>query len=200
MRRFTREPAPDYLTERCQGWNDRWQERRSENPKAQFQWPQVDGTPLNQLLIGSDDAPGPLKRQTDAHCSYCDQFPISPPGTETIDHFKPKSRFPGEAFSWENLYFACNHCQVRGEEWDEKLLRPDAAEFEFSRYFIWDYTNGELLPNPSATAGDQARAAYTIECFRLNIRHPRWRIRQQQLRAGQPSMDIGQFAYRSFIE
>lgn len=200
MRKFVREPAPDYLTLGCERWNERWQERRGQSPKAQFHWPRVDGTPLNQLLIGADNAPGPLKRQTDAHCSYCDQFPISPPGTETIDHFKPKSRFPGEAFSWENLYFACNHCQGRGEAWDEKLIRPDDAGFEFSRYFIWDYTNGELLPNPAATADDQARAACTIESFRLNIRHPGLRIREQQHRAAMPSMEPVQFAYRSFIE
>lgn len=200
MRQFSREAVPDFLKERCKGWNDRWQERRSENTKAQFQWPQVDGTPLNQLLIGSDAAPGPLKRQTDAHCSYCDQFPISPPGTETIDHFKPKSRFPGEAFSWENLYFACNRCQLRGDIWDEKLLRPDAEDFEFARYFIWDYTNGELLPNPAASLLDQDRAAFTIASFRLNELHPRCRMREQRRRASMLSTELADFAYRSFIE
>lgn len=138
MRRFQREAAPDILRARSSEWNQRWLERQTASPKAQFQWPKIDKTPLNHLLIGTDTDPGPLKRQTDAHCSYCDQFPVSPPGTETIDHFKPKSRFPGEAYSWENLYFACNCCQLRGDTWDEKLLRPDAEDFVFSRYFIWD--------------------------------------------------------------
>lgn len=200
MRRFTREPAPHFLESGSADWNKRWQEGRDDNPKAQFRWPQIQGTPLNQLLIGTEDSPGPLKRQTDAHCSYCEQFPISPPGTETIDHFKPKSLFPTEAFSWDNLYFACNHCQRRGDSWDARLLRPDAPDFEFSRFFLWDFTTGELLPNPAATAEDQARALCTIESFQLNQKHPGQRLRQQKLRRANPEDELALFPYRSFLE
>jgi uncharacterized protein (TIGR02646 family) len=200
LRRFQRETAPDILAAKSAAWNQRWLERQAASPKAQFQWPQVDKTPLNHLLIGTDEAPGPLKRQTEEHCSYCDQFPVSPPGTETIDHFKPKSLFPAEAYSWENLYFACNRCQLRGDTWDEKLLRPDAEDFEFARYFIWDYTSGALLPNPAATSLDQARAAFTIASFGLNELHPRCRMREQRRRASMLSAELADFAYRSFIE
>ncbi len=38
-------------------------------------------------------------------CMYCEDSQ----GTD-IDHFRPKSRYPEEAFSWPNYLLACSHC------------------------------------------------------------------------------------------
>ena len=124
---------------------------------------------------------------------------MSPPGTETIDHFWPKSSHSAEAFAWSNLYFACNHCQTRREEYDGRLLRPDAVDFEFERYFRWDFTTGEIRVNERADAADQARAEVTIRLFRLNKGHPGFRRRELLHRSALPAEPLDDFAYRGFV-
>ncbi|HAO48054.1 MAG TPA: hypothetical protein DCR35_01350, partial [Runella sp.] len=48
------------------------------------------------------------------------------------------------------------------------LLRPDEAAFEFKKYFIYDYIQHRLLPNPQASAEEKVRAEVTIRVFNLN--------------------------------
>jgi hypothetical protein len=62
-------------------------------------WHEIDGAKVNQKLLPL------LKNQTQDHCSFCDAFPVDPPSIPTIEHFRPKTAFPREAFKWENLYY-----------------------------------------------------------------------------------------------
>ena len=48
------------------------------------------------------------------------------------------------------------------------LLRPDAPDFTFERYFEYRFDTGELQPNGRATVDDQARARRTIDILQLN--------------------------------
>jgi uncharacterized protein (TIGR02646 family) len=153
----------------------------------------VDGEPVNRKLLP------PLRAQTQDHCSFCDNYPICPPSKHTIEHFRPKSRFPREAYRWENLYYCCDHCQQKGEEFEEGLLRPDAEDFEFDRYFRWEFTKGELLPNDLATPEDQHRAQVTIRLYRLNEGHPACRKRAQHQRGKDPQAPLDDFPYRGFL-
>jgi hypothetical protein len=59
----------------------------------------IDAAKVNQKLLPL------LKNQTQDHCSFCDAFPVDPPSIPTIEHFRPKTAFPKEAFKWENLYY-----------------------------------------------------------------------------------------------
>lgn len=51
-------------------------------------------------------------------CGYCErECTEPPPKTEpkrehdnTVDHFRPISRFPARTFEWENLVYACHRC------------------------------------------------------------------------------------------
>ena len=140
-----------------------------------------------------------LKQQTQDHCSFCDIFPVSPPSMDTIEHFRPKARFPREAYHWSNLYFACMYCQGKGDRFDESALQPDAADYSFDRYFRWDYTHGTLEVNERATAEDQLRARATIALYRLNEQHPTLRRREPLRRAKLPDEPIDHFPYRDFL-
>jgi uncharacterized protein (TIGR02646 family) len=120
-----------------------------------------------------------------------------------IEHFKPKSdpRFYGEAYAWDNLYYSCDCCQSsKGERWDECLLRPDAADYSFERYFCFDYTTGQIKPNCLATAADQERAAVTIRLYGLDLaekRRSRCLELRKWLRSGDRNLD--EWAYRDFL-
>ena len=108
MRKFTRLAEPDFLTDKWEQWGLDWERRKSENPGAAFNWRQHENEAVNQKLLPR------LKEQTQDHCSFCDHFPVSPPSIETIEHFRPKARFPRDAYRWTNLYFCCTHCQQKG--------------------------------------------------------------------------------------
>jgi uncharacterized protein (TIGR02646 family) len=194
MRRFQRAQEPAFLSEKWEVWGLDWEARRAENSKASFHWHQVDGEPVNQKLLPI------LKLQTQEHCSFCDNFPVSPPSIDTIEHFRPKARYPREAYRWGNLYFCCMHCQQKGEEFNDLALQPDSEDFEFDRYFRWDFTRGTIEVNESRPPEDQARARATIDLYRLNVGHPTLRRRELR-RRGQGSDDpLDDFAYRGFVD
>ena len=194
MRPFVRGPEPDFLPRKSQEWGAAWEKNQSEKPSARFRWPQIAGVPLNQRLLPF------LKAQTQDHCSFCDQFPVSPPSVDTIEHFRPKSRFPREAFAWGNLYYCCCYCQQKGEAYSDDLLRPDAEDYTFDRYFRWDYTQGRIEVNDRASPEDQDRAQETIKVYRLNERHPSLRRRSMLFWSRSTGESVDAFAYRHFID
>lgn len=191
MRRFTRAPEPEFLAQRCEAWGLDWERRLAAG--GRFHWHQVEGKAVNQRLLPL------LKQQTQDHCSFCDNYPVSPPSIDTIEHFRPKARFPRDAYRWSNLYYACAFCQQKGDAFDEATLRPDADDYSFDHYFRWDYTRGTLEVNELALPADQHRAKVTIALYRLNDQHPRQR-RLQALRRGK-LMDepLDNFAYRDYL-
>lgn len=173
MRRFERKACPDVLLEayakrndkpKWVVWGEKYQANRRKNEGFIFQWPQVRNQKLNQLLLPD------LKGQTDSHCSYCDGFPLKS-GERTIDHFKPKSEFPLEVCCWENLYLACTHCQsaeVKGDKYDERLLRPDEETYQFEEYFYYDYTTHQIKVLQYISEEKQLRASITMEILAFN--------------------------------
>lgn len=193
MKKFERGPAPGFLVDNCEAWGLDYEQRRTAEPGARFFWRQFEGQPVNQRLLPL------LKVQTQDHCAFCDNFPVSPPSIETIEHFRPKSVFPREAYRWENLYFCCQHCQQKGDDYDEDLLRPDAIDYEFDRYFRWDFTSGEIKINDQASSADQRRAEVTIRLYKLNERHPVIRKLWLSRRARLEEESLDTMPYRHFI-
>lgn len=170
MMPMPRTDAPPFLIEKGPEWTRRWLDNRAAAEREQqrrptFAWPQHGGEKVNLLLLQA------LLPATRRHCAYCDHCPLGAASTETIDHFRPKGRaeFADLAFAWENLFPACNQCQQeKAEKWDDRLLKPDANDYSFERYFIYDMHAGDLLPNPAAPEADRARASVTVELLGLN--------------------------------
>jgi uncharacterized protein (TIGR02646 family) len=171
VKKQTRLQQPQILGRSASKWTEKWIQRRNANKP--WRWPVEEGIPINRIISE------PLKQQTDAHCSFCDSFPVETVSGDTIEHFKPKSKFPESAFDWHNLFYCCARCQTsKREKFDDLLLKPDAENYSFSRYFNMDFTKGTIVPNPMATPDDQARAATTISLYGLNeYNRPNDRIR-----------------------
>ncbi len=193
MRQFQRGEEPPFLAAKGEEWGKSWEARHTAKPGAVFHWHEIDGEPVNRRLIPF------LKAQTQDHCSFCDNFPISPPSLETIEHFRPKSRFPRHAYRWANLYFCCDYCQQKSDLFDEAALQPDAPDYRFERYFRWDFTRGTLEVNEHALPGDQERAAVTIALYRLNEGHPSLRKRELRKRTQGIDDPLDDFAYRDYV-
>jgi uncharacterized protein (TIGR02646 family) len=161
----TRPEIPTVLKENQKKWSSAYQIRRSKDEGAEFFWPEINKTPLNQHLLPA------LKQMTDEHCAYCDGYPLDTICTPTIDHFQPKSKFPELAFTWDNLFLCCQFCQGsegKADSWNADALKPDQADYQFEKYFYYEYETGRLHPNSSATPDDQHRAEATIKLMGLN--------------------------------
>ncbi len=81
-------------------------------------------------------------------------------------------------------------------------IAADAVGYAFEDYFIADYSTGEILPNPLASAVNQSRADKTIELYGLNI-DVRKTIRKKELKhylQRNPEASIlDDFSYRYFL-
>ncbi len=165
MQPFERGPAPDLLNRYGREIAQDYVEKKTANPKHQFQWPQREDRSVYSETRQA------LRELTVGHCSYCDGYPVDESGEEQVDHFKPKSRpeFFELVGDWKNLFFACCACnKAKLAQWEEALLRPDSDDFEFERYFIFESDSGKLAPNPTVGPADQHRALRTIEILGLN--------------------------------
>lgn len=195
MRKLNRAACPQVLIERGAKWTADLLERGRWTD-----WPQHNKRKLHHIL--HDEG---LRDQTQEHCSYCDMNPISPPGDETIDHFRPKSGPMGRpdlAYEWENLFYCCNHCQRNKRDlFEEALLKPDEADYDFETYFQWDFATGDLKPNEIASTENQHRAERTIRIFNLDMKHPALRLKARRAFATRElGASIDDYSYRDFLE
>ena len=196
MMKLNRPDAPQWLTENASEWGQAWQ--RNQATGKDFKWAQYQRQSVRDKLL-------PLLRDeiTKNHCSFCDGFPIESMLGETVEHFKPKSQFPLEAYAWRNLFLCCHICQKKGDEFSELLLKPDDFDYEFDRYFEFDAETGKLSPNRfNENTADQERAAVTIALYRLNdYNRPRARKLELKKFAANIDAELGadDFSYRFIL-
>jgi len=110
-----------------------------------------------------------LKFITNYHCAFCDDV-LTPVGSSKgqIEHFKPKVKFKCHSYLWLNLFPCCEICnQAKGDKFDNLLLRPDAIDFEFNKWFVINYLTFEISANKLVNKKWQ-RAEKTIEIYGLN--------------------------------
>lgn len=161
MRKIDRPPAPDFLKNNYKKWGREY--KKSKDKGIAFKWKSYKGKPVNIPLCRE------LEKTTDNHCSFCDSYPLGISAHQTIEHFRPKTLYPGLTYVWHNLFLACNVCQSsKGEKYNSDLLKPDRKDYEFYRYFLVNYRTGEIEVNPSSTEEDRKRAETTIEIYGLN--------------------------------
>lgn len=159
----TRPACPDWLEAQWETWGQEYADKLVQEPRYRFSWKQYEGEKVNHRLM-------PLLREMTAdHCAYCDWFPTDVGTDRTIDHFRPKALFPREVYYWPNLYLCCRMCQEKDDaNYSEDLIRPDEIDYDFDRFFIYNYLSGKLDANPDAGERDRSRASLTIKHFKLN--------------------------------
>ena len=205
MRKQTRRPTPDFLLAkpkvesellRWEFWGLAWETNLKSKKPSAWSWRQVDKQKVNHKLMPS------LKEQAGEHCSFCDAYPVSPPSNETIEHYRPKSKYPRLAWQWENLYFCCDFCQgQKREQFEDDLLPPDAEIYDFDVFFWPDLTTGRIEIRPDIPPELQRRAECTLRLYGLNDKgHCAQRLAAQERRSELRERDINRFAYRDFLQ
>ncbi len=197
MERIKRTIAPGWLKEKWKEWGEVWADKYERTKKSSsFRW-------RRNKKKGYDDLVQELSTMTQKHCSFCDAYPMGRRIPPTVEHFKPKTQFPLDAYKWENLFLCCGLCQEKGDEFDDGLLKPDEDYYSFDKYFDIDWVTGDLLPNKEALKEEQERAKITIELYRLNDNDkPKDRLEElkdfKNLKKWKDP-DIDKFSYRFFI-
>lgn len=197
MTKLKRVEAPQFLIENWEAWGKEYAERRAANPSHTFSWKSWQGMSVREHILPL------LKEMTKSHCSFCDGFPLGAVSRETVEHFRPKSSFPHSAYEWENLFLCCDVCQsAKGEDFDELLLKPDDTEYEFCSFFICDFKNGSIKPNPKVSLDNQKKAAKTIEIYKLNKKE-RCSARVEEMKKYEDLRSknycLDDFSYRFFL-
>lgn len=198
MMKFPRPPQPGFLIENYKTWGHEYKAKRDVDPAARFRWKSYLGQSVDTLI---KQAFGILAE----HCAFCDSYPLGRSSLTTLEHFRPKSRYPRLAYVWHNLFPCCNRCQnTKRDRFDRKLLKPDVDDYEFERYFLVNYRTGEIGVNPAANDDDQQRAQITIDLYGLNAHGcPQSRVleyRKYQDLVVHGNYMLDDFSYRFFLE
>ena len=152
-----------------------------------------------------DDLDGPNRRRIRAAlakdfksvCGYCEQPCRRPTNAhdgrdeETIDHFRPRYRFPLLWLDWLNLIYSCRRCnQAKNNNWpklgdptNQLLLQIEARYAEVTEYvnpntsnaskaadvlFDFHVPSGEIKPREELDDVDWSQARRTIADVDLN--------------------------------
>lgn len=161
MMKVERIESPQTLKENYKAWGKTYRQYLENNPTSQyFYWHNSYQEIEDALFI-----------MTNNHCSFCDIRPLRAAGA-TVEHFRPKKKFPLLAYAWANLFYCCANCQKKGSKFDLNCrpLKPDKLSYFFDYYFILIETAEEIFirPNPIRLIKDQEMAEMTINCYGLN--------------------------------
>lgn len=173
MIKLTRPATPKWLQENYKDWGNGDAEKRDEAIKKGGKIPELVWHKHKKQKVNIKLMPI-LVTMTQQHCSYCDNFPVGRGeyvslGQNSIDHFRPKSKFPKLSHCWYNLFLCCDRCQAnKGENFCRLWLKPDKIDYDFDKYFILNYRNGTISPNKQASRKDQLKALLTIRTLQLD--------------------------------
>ncbi len=74
-------------------------------------------------------------------CAFCESKPEENGGNIEVEHFKPKSLYPEQAFAWENMLPVCRKCNNSKSDWDTEskpIINPaeDDPEMRLTYNFL----------------------------------------------------------------
>jgi uncharacterized protein (TIGR02646 family) len=194
--KIVKTPAPEFLRSNYKKWGKRYKAKRDNpNRSNDFIWATYQGQKVNIHLLPF------LRTETNCHCSFCDGFPLDTTG-ETIEHFRPKSKFPLISYLWANLFYCCKYCnESKGENPERDLLKPSDFNYSFERYFLFEYDSGRIEINPALSPKEKSKAENTILIYGLNKFNRPFR-RKQFLKLFQNTInpDIEEFPYRFIFQ
>ena len=197
MRKMIRVASPAYLVTNWVQWGKDWEAfSKGKKPLPAFDW-----KGHREDLIDNY-----LGKSVQFHCSFCDIDQIAVGTGATIEHFKPKGKFPLSAYEYTNLFNCCNQCQKKRDSFNNNILNPDLANYKFEDYFEIELRTGRINANPTATNADKEKAEATITAYKLNNKD-RMRFRLKSLEKYTKYIghtiqvnDIDDYSYRFFIE
>ena len=117
-------------------------------------------------------------------CGYCEEEVDQ--SRESVDHFRPKTKFPVLVYEWSNWVFACRECNnSKGDKWpDGGYVDPCACSMSErpENFFDFDLDTGSIIPLSPLSEERHSKSWNTIEDIGLNdSEHLRKRIARIEL-------------------
>lgn len=144
------------------------------------QWRMNSPTPEDRAKIWEK-----LNAMQGQRCAYC-EVGIQP-GSQEIEHFRQRNRYPQGTFDWLNLFGACkdkgtcgDHKDKYGEYDHTLLIKPDTEDPD--DFLVFDALGG-VNPKAGLSERDHARAEATIQI--LNLKGEKTGLRYQRQAAVQ---------------
>lgn len=164
MRWVDRGPEPPelvgYRRNFTQEWVDYYSHRTGEEPPAYWARfrPEL-GRRFSRLC-------GYCERRCDLAADVGDR-------SETVDHFRPRSRFPQLTYEWSNWIFSCRQCNVehKQDKWPADGYVDPCAVNTSERpelFFEYDDSTGEVKPKLGIELAAHRKAQRTIVDLGLN--------------------------------
>ena len=149
----------EYRREYTQGWVDHFQNRMGQRH--------------HDLANHWRDFRGELGARFNGKCGYCERAcDAASDNSATLDHFKPRHRFPELTYEWTNWVFSCWRCNdFKGGKWPETgYVDPCPADLADcpEEYFDVDADTGSLLAKKTLASSDKTKAQRTIDDIGLN--------------------------------
>ena len=176
MRWVDRGIEPDgvagYRRQFTQGWVDYFENRVGGRPTDSY-WREFRGE---------------LGRRFANNCGYCerkcDADADDAGRSPTVDHFRPRNRYPRLTYQWSNWIYSCRRCNedYKGGNWPPfGYVDPCAAAAAGrpDRYFDYSHVTGEIIPKSGLSEPDRNKALRTLTDLGLNaldmrINRRRW--------------------------
>ena len=149
------------------------------------QWNMSSPTPQERAQIWDK-----LNAMQGQRCAYCEVGIHR--GSQEIEHFRQRSRYPQGTFDWHNLFGACKDKSTCGDHKDKcgtydhtLLIKPDTEDPD--DFLVFD-SNGGVNPKAGLSERDHARAEATIRI--LNLKGEGTGLRYQRRDAVQGYLQI----------
>lgn len=109
-----------------------------------------------------------LARQNQRVCCYYGIYLEPNSGGETIDHFKPKSKYQDFIYEWDNYRYCCLGAN-RKKHIYEDVIDPAKLPLEIGKHtFEIDFSDGSIRANPALSKPYIQMVNTTIERLELN--------------------------------
>jgi len=157
-------PNPVCLDVNAEKWTNEFIERRKAD-NSYWNWHTYDNEKVDHILKEI------LSNLSKSYCTYCGVWTGKKFHNPSIDHFKPKSKFPELSFSWSNLFYSCGDCQtIKGSKYPKDIItiKPDALDYEFDSWFEFSFKTFEVIPKITLCNEDKIIAQETINWLGLN--------------------------------
>ena len=179
MHSVERSPEPEFLAR-----------MRNENAG----WDELDGGDRRRIRNALVRDFGPICAYCERPCEWPNKYRDSP-NQETIDHFRPRYRFPHLWLDWLNLVYACRRCNdAKDNSWpgfDDQSVdmwlkaenprytpvseyvcpNAEAGRSPAVDYFSYDDGTGEISPAEQLSDEEWSMARRTIVDIDLNDRN-----------------------------
>ena len=137
-----------------------------------------------------------LSSLSNNECWYCGRqcdTVVAKPGEEkprspTVDHFRPRNKFPDLTYQWSNWVFSCHWCNHDRKKgcWPAGYGYVDPAAADPAerpeQYFDYDELTGMIIKRENLSETDKRKAKHTIRKLRLNdqdLTVGRWQVARE---------------------